>query len=292
MTQGVGRPGGDSKTYSARILLDSVSPAGARVTTMEWVYPRFIHSEVMTYRMFSRNTSSSRAIPIMKMIRQVVGNPAYPVWWGKNQSGMQARAELRGWRRWMAERLWYTARWPAVAVALTAYYVGLHKQIANRLLEPWMWITMVVTASPVAFENCFRQRCHPDAQPEFRHLAILARSVYNESIATERTIHPPLILADDDIRTVEDLKRVSTARCARTSYETHLGTRDIAADIALYGRLHLESEDDEVPHTSPAEHVLVAHANPNNRSGNIFGWTQHREEVDPYFIHFEAEEVA
>lgn len=280
--------------FGARVVLDSVSPAGARLTTMEWVYPRFIHAEVMTYRMFSRNTSSSRAIPIKRMVQKVITNPAGPVYWGRNQRGMQAREELTGWQKWTAQQMWYKSRYAMVATALGMYHISdLHKQIANRVLEPWYWITAIITASPVAWENCFRQRCHPDAQPEFQVTARLARWAYTASVPSERTFHAPFVYAHEtDIPSPEALGRISVARCARVSYETHLGTRDIGADLDLYRKLHLEQDDGEIPHTSPAEHVARSHEDPTHRSGNVFGWTQWREEVDPYFIHFVKEEAA
>lgn len=280
MSQGATRPGG----FSARVLLDSVSPAGARVTTMEWRYPRFIHSEVLTYRMFSRNAASSRAIPLRKTIRQVLDNPAAPVSWGRNQSGMKARAELTGVRRWAARQLWYKARYLMVAVAWLMSLLPLHKQVANRLLEPWTWITVILTGAPSAFENVWRQRCHKDAQPEFQAIAYLARAAYGLSQPVERLLHTPLILADDVVMPLDVLKRVSTARCARVSYLTHDGRRDIAEDLRLYRDLHLEADDDEPPHTSPAEHVLTANEDAEARSGNAIGWDQHREDVDPYFL--------
>lgn len=282
--------------YSAEVILDSVSPAGARVTTMVWRYPRYIHAEVMTYRMLSRNTSSSRAIPVERMIQQVLREPAGPVWWGKNQRGMQAREELQGWRKAAAKQLWYGGRYSACLEAYINSRLGLHKQVTNRGLEKWMYITAIITASPVAWENLFRQRVHPDAQPEFQHVARLAQVCYSTSIATERTLHAPLMRSEDELELrsivgtprVELIKRVSTARAARVSYLTHNGRRDIAEDLRLYGDLSTA----QPPHTSPFEHVLMAHEDPAHRCGNIFGWTQHREEVDPYFIHFIQEEAA
>jgi hypothetical protein len=278
--------------FHAEVLLDSISPSGARLTTMEWRYPRMIHAEVMTYRMFSRNTSSSRAIPLKTTIKRVIQEPAGPVYWGRNQPGMKAREELTGWRLWLAKQLWYKTRYVLVLVALCLAWLPLHKQVGNRLLEPWMWITAIITGSPVAFENCWRQRCHPDAQPEFQRIATLARACYNESTPVERTLHAPLIRdqdRDDMLAYASEngqappdvVQAISTARCARTSYMTHHGTRDIRQDLRLYRDLRTA----EVPHSSPWEHSATAHENPNHRSGNIFGWTSHREEVDPYFIH-------
>ena|SRR3990172_10692569 len=102
--------------YSARILCDSesiyhkIGEHGNRLTTMEITYPRFVHSELMTHRMFSRNAASSRAIPISKMIEAVERDPVIPVWWGKNQSGMQARKELDSYEKEIAISRWLKAR--------------------------------------------------------------------------------------------------------------------------------------------------------------------------------------
>ena len=79
----------------AKIILDSVGPNDARLTTFELTYPRMVHAELMTHRMFSRNSASSRAIPTEKLLARIEEDPVLPVWWGKNQSGMQAREELR-----------------------------------------------------------------------------------------------------------------------------------------------------------------------------------------------------
>jgi thymidylate synthase ThyX len=83
---------------SAKIIADSISESeyGDRITTFELEYPRFIHGELMTHRLFSRNAASSRAIPINKMMDQVLTAPAMPVEWGLNKSGMQAEEMLKG----------------------------------------------------------------------------------------------------------------------------------------------------------------------------------------------------
>ena len=147
--------------YKTKIILDSVSPVGSRLTTFELTYPRFVHSEFMTHRMFSRNAASSRAIPVRKMIEAVRTDPVIPVYWGTSQSGMQAGDEssekelsLKVWldaRDRMAETAEilsglvrvnrHTGGWvsdeaedcPPVITRL-----NLHKQIVNRILEPWL----------------------------------------------------------------------------------------------------------------------------------------------------------
>jgi thymidylate synthase ThyX len=155
--------------FSARVLLDSRSPSGARLTTLEVRYPRFIHSEMMTHRVFSRNAASSRAIPIKKMIAAVREEPALPVYWGRNQTGMSAREAVTPEVEALARAEWQSALEDALAHAerLAEKDIDLHKQLVNRLLEPFAWITVIITATDWA--NFFTQRCHPDAQPEIKH---------------------------------------------------------------------------------------------------------------------------
>ncbi len=131
-------------TISAKIILDSIY-GESRLTTMELKYPRFIHSEFMTHRVFSRNASSSRAIPVSKLIDQIIANPAMPIHWGKNQPGMQASEEHNAevihedpeYRHMSKEEAWLAARDEAVKFAMAFDKAGYHKQIVNRILEPF-----------------------------------------------------------------------------------------------------------------------------------------------------------
>ncbi len=271
--------------YQAKILCDAFAPSGRRLTTFVVTYPRMVHAELMTHRLFSRNSSSSRAIPIATMIEQVQRDPAGPVWWGKNQPGMQAREELADYALRSAREGWLAARDQAVRSAMALSEIGLHKQIANRLLEPWMWITVIVTATEYA--NFFKLRCHPDAQPEIAHIAHLMRALYEESepisVPAGRW-STPFLTTDDAAEAIarwtapdgsqheaaEKLRLISAARCARVSYLTHEGTRDLAADVALAERLAQSG------HWSPFEHIAQALDVPT-RSGNFFGWRQYRK---------------
>lgn len=264
--------------YSARIVLDSVSPSGVRLTTMEITYPRFVHSEFMTHRVFSRNSASSRAIPIEKMIERVEKDPVLPVWWGKNQSGMQAKDELCGDARDDAESEWLYARDDAVGRAKELLRLGLHKQIANRLLEPWMWITVLVSATE--WQNFFALRCHPDAQPEIQKIAYMMAEARAESSPADRTeigwLHLPLVIGRDESEllaagySLDDLKKISVGRCARVSYLTHEGTRDPQKDIELHDRLAGSG------HWSPFEHVAEG-MGCRSQIGNFRGWEQYRK---------------
>ena len=156
-------------TCEVKILADSISPQGKRITTFQLKYWRGIHAELLTHRVFSRNASSSRAIPVAKMIEQVRQDPAMPIHWGANQSGMQAHKELQGEDRRKAMEQWFTAAEMASDIAEEMTKIGLHKQVANRILEPFQYISVVLTATD--FDNWFELRDHEDAQPEIRELA-------------------------------------------------------------------------------------------------------------------------
>lgn len=310
--------------YGTRILLDSISPAGRRITTWELTYPRMVHAELMTHRLFSRNSASSRAIPNEKLRARVKDDPALPVWWGKNQSGMQAREELSTEKRrehavqfaggrvdWSdeserdeAKRLWLDARDMMLDYSERLAKVGLHKQLCNRLIEPWMFITVIVTST--SFDNWFHQRNHKDAQPE---IAWVARDMWEKIQASKpRQLavgawHLPLLdvpldaseedkaRADEDAQRIADLamdlgkpriqlaKEVSTGRVARVSYLTHDGRRDIREDIALHDRLLAGQTTGDPLHMSPFEHPAKALYNPNEQSGNFRGWGQYRKEI-------------
>lgn len=264
--------------FSARVLLDSVSPAGVRLTTMEARYPRFIHSEVMTHRVLSRNSASSRALPVRKMIDAVRSDPAMPVWWGRNQAGMQAHEELDADARAFAQAEWQHALDDALAHAerLAAADVNLHKQLVNRILEPFAWITVIITATEWA--NFFTQRTHADAQPELKHIADLMLAAYRASEPRALALadwHTPLILADEEaVLSLEQRLKISVARSARVSYLSHEGSRDHAKDVELYERLVGGGANG---HWSPFEHVATPLASAGAWSGNFRGWEQYRK---------------
>ena len=195
--------------YEAKIQKDSVAEqTGYRLTTVEVTLPRFVLAEYNTHRVFSRNSASSRAIPVEKQIAKVLQDPAMPVYWGKNQAGMKARTELNEFEILESKESWLISRDLAVlgAVALNGgldnikddslakqiadmqedyrysfpdIHGPLHKQITNRLLEPFMWQTIITTATE--WDNFFALRAHPDAQPEIQKAAQLILKAYNAS---------------------------------------------------------------------------------------------------------------
>lgn len=279
-------------SYAVKIVKDSIAPCGIRLTTWALTYPRFVHAELMTHRVFSRNSASSRAIPSEKMRKLVQEHPALPVWWGKNQSGMQAREELSdirpayevhdGWHplspREEAQKLWLEARDKMIEYSDRLAKLGLHKQLCNRLTEAWMPITVLVSAT--SFGNWFHLRDHKDAQPEIQVIATEMHYRYLEAKPEALEAgqwHLPYFegLADDH----PYAKKVSVGRCARVSYPTHEGVRDPTKDIELCDKLIASWRDGGPGHFSPFEHVAQALATPE-RIGNFSGWKQFRKEFE------------
>ena len=257
----------------AKVILDSVSPVGKRITTLQLKYPRWVHGEFLTHRVFSRNSMSSRAVPVAKMIEQVRNDPAMPVHWGKNQPGMQAAEELTGDDLGSAKYEWRNAARNAAETAEKLATIGAHKQIVNRILEPFQWMHTVVTATE--WDNFFALRCHPDAQPEMQSLAWAMREAMDASAPQPAEHHFPYVREDEDgVTSMRRLAMVSAARCARVSYLKHDGTApSIGEDLALFERL----AGGTPIHASPLEHQGLAMEHPRRRSRNFVGWWQFRE---------------
>jgi len=267
----------------AEIVEDSISKKGVRITTFKLEYPRFIHSELMTHRAFSRNASSSRAIPVNKMIEQVKTNPAMPIHWGKNQPGMQAHEELNEADIIEAKDLWRKAALNATLVAECLSDLGAHKQIVNRLLEPFQIMKTIITATD--WDNFFDLRCHKDAQPEIHDLAIKIRKAMHRNEPVEVDYgdwHLPFVSEEERVQlrnSCNTLLEISTARCARVSYLTHEGqTPSIEKDVLLYERLI----GNDPRHASPCEHQATPLKDPKEYSRNFRGWLQHRELVEAF----------
>lgn len=262
----------------------------------------------MTHRVFSRNASSSRAIPIDRLLTDILMDPAIPVHWGRNQSGMQAPEALTEDEAVRAAETWLRARSEAVIWARRMADLGVHKQIVNRIIEPWCHINVIVTSTEWA--NFFALRIHKDAQPEIHVLAFKMKQAMDASEPKSLVVgawHLPYVdqSAEGDaifkhhfgdmntfgpgemLAVQETFVKLSVARCARVSYLTHEGKEpDIASDLALYDRLM-----NSVPlHASPAEHQatpdwLLAITRFNKpkvwrhepEHGNFVGWRQYRK---------------
>lgn len=319
-------------TISATTVLRSRNAARPDkiLTTLLLRYPRWIHAELMTHRVFSRNAASSRAIPVEKLIDDILRDPAMPIYWGKNQRGMQALEECNAPvelgeemavtgigeypvpKTLTREEAWLEARDRAIEVARAFDAAGYHKQVVNRLLEPFAHITVVVSSTE--WDNFLELRDHPDAEP---HIRMLAREIRKclEDESTVQTLMPgewhlPFVrdedrfieVAEQDVDhypheqeivvtnfvnrevAIGDLIKLSVARCASTSYKTVEGF-DMTLERAK--KLHDKLLAAEPIHASPAEHVaraddwepIIGWLCPEHH-GNFVGFCQYRKQIE------------
>lgn len=240
--------------YSAKILADSRGPSGHRLTTFEVTLPRIVLAEFNTHRMFSRNSASSRAIPTSIMLERVGVDPFIPEKWPKNGKGMSPDGWLEGAEAELARCFWLDGRDRVVEVVKGMARNKVHKQITNRLLEPFLWHTIIVTASEWSNWDGLRRDKH--AQAEIQHPAHALFKLREESQPKDLGYgqwHLPLVpdleqLLDEKY-TMQEIARVSSARCGRISYLTHEGIRDVKDDFRKADELQKPG------HMSPFEHA-------------------------------------
>lgn len=329
---------------SAKCIQASVGPNGIPIHTLQLVYPRFIHGENKTHRrlrigndiitiesetglmddpFLSRNASSSRAIPVKKMLDQVREDPAMPIHWGKNQGGMQAYTELSPEEAESAQAWWKTLGLQvAGAVEEASDMYGLHKQVLNRVIEPWQWMTVVVTATD--WKNFFALRDHPKAQPEIRELARVMREAIDSAevrVLAPGELHVPFvnrkhvgvdmeysIILDGEtvILNKNQALRVSASCCAQSSFRT------LDYSLTKAENIYKTLVEDEPVHASPFEHQAealsndsavtftlsqanapivrfprgITHMDRNGAlwSGNLRGWVQHRQLINNHEV--------
>lgn len=256
--------------------------------TFELMYPRYIHSEFMTHRVFSRNASSSRAIPVKHMIEQVRENTVIPPKVFMNQKGMVGETEADPVTTTAFHVLWEEAAENACKTAEMMERLGIHKQHVNRILEPFQFIKVIVTATD--WYNFFVLRLAPDAQPEIRELA---SAIYDEmnryhnkdvgvlELDKEHIVVSLPYITDEDIKEIGKeeyhlLMKISAARCARVSYNNHDGSKpDIEKDLKLYGYLYNSK------HMSPMEHACIR-GEDHRKNANLTGWKSLRYLIETY----------
>lgn len=262
---------------------------GKDIITFQLRYWRAIHSELLTHRVFSRNSSSSRAIPTAKLLEQIAEAPAMPVFWGRNQPGMQAAVEHEATvlnpetgKSLTREEAWRAAAVSACAWASAFSDAGYHKQIVNRWIEPASFISTVLTSTEWA--NWYELRAHTDAQPEIEDLALTMKEALSHSrarilnrhyhLSDPRGWHLPYISMEERKNwAIDILLAMSAARCARVSYLTHDKQNPVMdEDITLYRRL-VESRP---LHASPLEHQALAFIVDKASRNLTGGWVQHR----------------
>lgn len=270
-------------TISAtHVLSSSHSVTGDVLHTLLLRYPRFIHSEFMTHRVFSRNAASSRAIPVQKMIDDIIKDPTKPLFWGMNEKGMQSFTEADLTTRHDASVIWERAMHDAIAHAKTMTARGLHKQIINRLLEPFMHITVLVSSTQ--WSNFLALRDHGAAEPHMQMLAKKVRVALEEAdyqVLQPGQWHLPFVSRDQFLDLGLDASiKLSTACCASTSYKTVEG---FEMTIEKATELHDKLVGAVPLHASPAEHVAQADWFSSNRwhtsnlHGNFTGFNQYRK---------------
>lgn len=275
-------------SISAKIICDSLNPKGVRLTTFIVTYPRFVHAEHLRHRMQSFNVSSSRAIPTSKFRELVEKTPAMPVFWGKNQPGMAAKEELTGIDLANAKNLWQGALELMLDYHRRGEIYGMHKQLLNRLLEPWMPVTVLCTATD--WKNFFYLRSDENAQPEIQALSDAMLYQYlRVSTPQQLQEHDWHIPFGDQITattTFESRLQIAVARCARLSYLTFDGVVDPKKDVELAVSLMKNK------HWSPFEHVAEVMDN-TDYHGNFKGFLQYRKLfTDTYDVpQFELEDL-
>jgi thymidylate synthase ThyX len=237
--------------YECKVLADSISQYEFRITSFQITFPRIILAEFNTHRVLSRNSASSRAIPVEKRIRMIELDPFAPVAFGKNQSGMQATEELGEHDAREAAAWWERSTWDAIKNARHLADAGVHKQLANRVIEPFAWHTVIVTGTE--WQNFENLRDSKMAQPEIKTIAVMmkeARRASDPTLLADDRWHLPMVGSEDfDLEvTGHDPAKVSAGRCARVSYLTHDGERAPAKDVELCDTLISNG------HMSPLEH--------------------------------------
>lgn len=288
-----------NKTYThpgqpqmqAEVILASKGPEQRPIYTVRLRYPRIIHGEIMTHRVFSRNARSSRAVPVKTMLNEVSNTPFVPWHWGKNQKGMQADEECNAlvpmqeylrsplvrnkpstieleWVEHPRESAWLRSKTTAYKVAKAMMEAGYHKQIPNRLLEPFSWIDTLITSTE--WDNFLWLREHEDAEPHLQDLAALVHQAIDNATALSLEPgqwHLPYIGASDAHHASnwadwyggdsfnthaqqEFLCKISAARCARISYKPFDGDASYERELERYDSLVTA---DRV-HASPLEH--------------------------------------
>lgn len=281
-----------------KLLTHSISEHGKELVTFQLMYWLPIHAEMMTHRVFSRNAASNRAIPIEKIIHQVWNNPALPIFWGKNRSGMQSTEQFSPRKIKFARFLW---RWSGRLMCVFVWLfmkLGLHKQTANRLLMPWQFMHVVLSSTD--FDNFFDLRIHEDAQFEIFAVAFLMAKQLSKStphLLKKGDWHLPYVTDDDrKHHDIEVLKKVSAARCCRVSYLNHDGQKtNVGQDLKLCERLVGSTP----LHASPFEHQATPDSFDTRSEqwaapdmhGNFTGWKQYRKSIEDeiYLEQFKAQ---
>ena len=302
------------KTYmnsniTVTALLKSVNVHnGKKMMTLRVKYPRIIHAEKLKHSQLKCNTSSSRAIPVKQNNQYILSDVAMPVRFGKNQSGMQDCGELDNpvvidGKSYTPQQAWEYAAGLMCKVSDAFADAGYHKQVCNRLTEPFQYTEAVFSGSEWA--NFFWLRCDQDADPTIKVLADLCFQAYADDddwqLLSHGQWHLPYVdckfidgeqvfYQEDKQLTLQEAKLISMSTCAQASYRKEDNSLEKA--LVVEGRLFSGKK----VHASPSEHQAMAfnmfsdafdgtgitHHNKQGDlcSGNLVGWVQFRQLIN------------
>lgn len=260
-----------------KIVGDTINTAGVRNTSFEVYAPRYLLAEMNTHRLLARSAASSRAIPVETRIQMVVDEPFIPNAFGKNKKGMQSSEDLDEETSTLARAIWIKATQSAIQFAKQLKELAVHKQQANRILEPYVYYSGVVSGTE--WDNFWDLRISEYADPGFYELACMMKEVYDAGTPIQNSFHLPYI--DDNIMMLSDALKVSVARCARVSYSTFGGKKSsFEEDLELYHKL-LSSR-----HLSPFDHPAISDFVKDGFWGapkdhrHLYGWIPYRVGVE------------
>ena len=283
------------KGFYCRIEADSVAPNGKRLTTFVAKYPRSVLAEFNTHKMLSKNSASSRAIPVPRMTQDLRDDPFIPEVVYKNKSGMQGTEPLSAVEYVDFVGSWLHLRDQAITnVEWLMQRFNVHKQTVNRLLEPWMWVTQIVSGTE--WNNFFALRTDAMAEPSMQKIARMMYDAYEASTPKQlgyNQWHLPFIdaktgeevteylsdfgMEDDQEFYWEMMCKVSAGRCAAVSYLNHDNEERQTVDTVLERYQKLMQGD--LKHASPCEHQGTPAVEPSHVSGNFRGWVQFRHMI-------------
>lgn len=279
-------------SVSAKVVADS-QYRDTRLITLEVELHRFILPEANTHKALSRNYQSSRAIPILRQLEQIASDPAMPVFYGKDQAGMIAGEELEGRDLELVKMIILGMRDACLNGVKQLHKLGLHKQVSNRYVEPWMWTKGVITATHKDFKAMFKLRRHFAAQPEIKaifdaiydaveasnpvelkagdwHLPYFGDGVWNSDWPYVTKFGKEDDGSEDQSYFLEDAVKVSASCVGQVSYRKLDDSLEKATKV--YEMLNLPVDGvypEDPPHFSPTEHIAKAGDCDIEMSGNF-----------------------
>lgn len=261
-----------SSQVSAKVVAHSkAKQTGKEIITFELEFPRIVLAEFNTHNALSKNSSSSRAIPVLTMLEQVRKSPSMPIRFGAANKGMQDAGEhndlvivsnelAESWGGMYPDDAWYYAANQAADLAQAFHEAGYAKQICNRLIEPFQRMKVVMTATELA--NFLWLRDHQAADPTIEALAKEIKRAYINSEAVELDVgdwHVPYFGGEGvgywlkgcgiDLQEALD---ISASCAAQASYRKLDDSLEKAKSVVE--RLNLGVDINEPMHVSPTEH--------------------------------------